>query len=439
MRETFNNWKLWLWQFADADLPLYQRIAKYTLRVIYAVFRDLVGGRITLHAMGLVYTTLLSIVPFLALSFSVLKGFGVHNQMRPALESILLDPLGESAAPIIDSILLFVDNIEVGVLGSVGLGFLIYTVIALVQKVERSFNEIWHVSQTRSLSQRFSNYLSVIMIGPLLVFAALGATAAVVGSEVFAQTSSVEAFSWLFKTVGKLVPYLMIIGLFSFLYVLIPNTRVRLAPALIGGIVAGITWQSLGFGFTLFVASSTNYTAIYSGFAIGIFLLIWLYLVWLVLLVGASVAFHSQHVRQIVLGDEEPSAALDELIGLTIVYRVATNFAAGAAPTINDVESGLSTGPDIVRRMIDKLIANDIVTIAGNQLVPAQPFEKLSMNTLTQIIRSSSQPLPATLLSQPHVEEILQRITVGINEAVDHRSVSEWISESTREDDEAPT
>ena len=120
------------------------------LRTVYAVLRDLGEGQLTLRAMSLVYTTLLSVAPLLALSFSVLKGFGVQNQVRPALLG-LLAPLGEKGVEITDQVIGFVNNIKVGVLGALGLGLLIYTVITLLQKIEHAFNFVWRVKSGRPL------------------------------------------------------------------------------------------------------------------------------------------------------------------------------------------------------------------------------------------------------------------------------------------------
>ena len=161
--------------------PLRRRFV-LALRTVYAVGRDLAEGQLTLRAMSLVYTTLLSLVPLLALSFSVLKGFGVQNQVRPTLLA-LLEPLGEKGVQITDQVIGFVNNIKVGVLGALGLGLLIYTVITLLQKIEQDFNYVWRVKNARPLAQRFSQYLSVLMIGPLLIFSALGVTAAFFGSS----------------------------------------------------------------------------------------------------------------------------------------------------------------------------------------------------------------------------------------------------------------
>src|SRR5690554_4428770 len=143
--------------------------------------------------MSLVYTTLLSIVPLLALSFSVLKAMGVHQRMEPLLYQFF-EPMGPQGMEVAERILGFVDNMRVGVLGSVGLALLVYTVISLVQKIERSFNTIWRVPEMRSMAQRFSNYLSVIMVGPLLMVSAIGVTAAIFSSEIAQTLIAIEPF-----------------------------------------------------------------------------------------------------------------------------------------------------------------------------------------------------------------------------------------------------
>src|SRR5690554_1882630 len=143
--------------------------------------------------MSLVYTTLLSIVPLLALSFSVLKALGVHERMEPFLFQFF-QPMGPQGIQMAERILGFVDNVKVGVLGSVGLALLVYTVISLVQKVERSFNMISHVPEMRSIAQRFSNYLSVIMVGPLLMVSAIGVSATIFSSSFVQTLIAIEPF-----------------------------------------------------------------------------------------------------------------------------------------------------------------------------------------------------------------------------------------------------
>ncbi|VAX04186.1 Ribonuclease BN, partial [hydrothermal vent metagenome] len=263
-------------------------------RIAVAVGRDLAAGQLSLRATSLVYTTLLSLVPLLALAFSMFKAFGVHNQLEPALIS-LLEPLGEKGVEVARQLVQFVENIGVGVLGAVGLAVLIYTVVSTIQKIEGAFNFIWRVSTLRPLLQRISGYLSVVLLGPLLVFVAMSVMATVMSHSLVKELLTVAPLGGLYVAFSKLLPWLLISGAFTVTYLIIPNTRVRVPSALVGGAVAGLLWQAASWGFTAFVVGSTQYTAIYSSFAIIILFLIWLYISWQVLLLGASIAFYYQN------------------------------------------------------------------------------------------------------------------------------------------------
>ena len=245
------------------------------VRTVLILGRDVAKGQLTLRAMSLVYTTLLSIVPLLALSFSVLKAFGVTNQIQPLLLN-LLEPLGEKSQEVALRITGFIENMNVGVLGAVGLGLLLYTSISLIQKIEESLNYIWHTPRSRPLGERFTRYLTVLMVGPILVFSALGLTASLMNMEAVRGLLEFDVLGQLVQALSRLLPYLLIIAAFTFVYVFMPNTRVRFGPALVGGVVGGIAWQSAGWVFAVFIAGSGNYAAIYASFAILILFMIWL-------------------------------------------------------------------------------------------------------------------------------------------------------------------
>src|SRR5210317_2290690 len=134
----------YVWDDDMRELSGWRRYLMFVLRVLHLLIKELMGGQLNLRAMSLVYTTLLSIVPLLAVSFSVLKGFGVHDKLEVLLYN-LLTPLGPSGVEITDKIVTFVDNVRVGVLGSIGFALLIYTVIALLQKIEAAFNFVWQI------------------------------------------------------------------------------------------------------------------------------------------------------------------------------------------------------------------------------------------------------------------------------------------------------
>jgi len=375
--EPPENWP-WTWLYKSG-------------RTAYALVRDLVSGHLALHAMSLVYTTLLSIVPLLALSFSVLKALGVHQRMEPMLYQFF-QPMGPQGIQLAEQILGFVDNMKVGVLGSVGLALLVYTVISLVQKIERSFNMIWRVPDMRSMAQRFSNYLSVIMVGPLLMVSAIGVSATIFSSTVVQTLMEIEPLGSIILFVSRFTPFLLVVGAFTFVYIFIPNTRVKLKYAFVGGLIAGISWQAAGMLFASFVAGSAKYAAIYSSFAIGIILLIWVYLNWMILLLGASIAFYLQNPGSVAKRYKvRLSPELLEKTGLALMWLVAKPFHLGEpAPQQEDLESRLRVPGEVTRSLSDKLIRAGLVSLAGRNgdcLVPACSLEKVTVGKVLDAIR----------------------------------------------------
>jgi membrane protein len=360
-------------------------------RTAYALVRDMVSGHLALHAMSLVYTTLLSIVPLLALSFSVLKALGVHQRMEPMLFQFF-EPMGPQGIQLAEQILGFVDNMKVGVLGSVGLALLVYTVISLVQKIERSFNMIWRVPDMRSMAQRFSNYLSVIMVGPLLMVSAIGVSATIFSSTVVQTLMEIEPLGSIILFVSRFTPFLLVVGAFTFVYIFIPNTRVKLKYAFVGGLIAGISWQAAGMLFASFVAGSAKYAAIYSSFAIGIILLIWVYLNWMILLLGSSIAFYLQNPGSVAKRYKvRLSPELLEKTGLALMWLVAKPFHLGErAPQQEDLESRLRVPGEVTRSLSDKLIRARLISLAGRSgdcLVPACSLEMVTVGKVLDAIR----------------------------------------------------
>lgn len=317
----------WLFEPPDSVIgkPIWQlsRILRYP----YALIRDVARGDLTLRAMSLIYTTLLSVVPLIALSFSVLKGLGYHRDLEPVLYNFL-EPLGDKAYELTGQVMSFVDNVRSGVLGSIGLIFLLYTVISMVQKVEESFNFIWRVEQPRSFGRRFSEYLSVMVVGPAVIVAAIGLLASMTNSSTMRSLSAYEPFGSMLILFGKLTPYLLVIGVFTFMYAFVPNTRVRLRAALIGGVAAGIGWVATGLVFASFVTTSGRTMVIYAGFAIVIVALIWLYVSWLVLLLGAQLAFYVQNPQYLRpgRGEIQLNSSLRERVALSIMYLIVHDF-----------------------------------------------------------------------------------------------------------------
>lgn len=322
--------RLEAWLFEPPDSVIGKPIWKLliVLRYLYALARDVAQGDLTLRAMSLVYTTLLSVVPLIALIFSIFKSLGYHRELEPVLYSFL-EPLGDKAYDLTSQVMTFVDNVRSGVLGSIGLIFLLYTVLSMVQKVEESFNFVWRVEQPRSLGRRFSEYVSVMVVGPAIIVAALGVLASMTSSSIVQSVSQYEPFGSILLFLGKLTPYVLVTGVFTFVYSFVPNTRVRLRAAVTGGLIAGIGWLVSGVVFASFVANSGRTMMIYAGFAVVIVALIWLYVSWLVLLLGAQLSFYVQNPQYLRpgRGEIQLNTSLRERVALSLMYLIVHDYA----------------------------------------------------------------------------------------------------------------
>lgn len=425
-----------IWRGHPASMPPWKAAVVGPVRMLAVLARDLVYGQLTLRATGLVYTTLLSLVPLLALSFSVLKAFGVYNQIDTFLLGFLA-PLGENSTEVTRWIIKFIENLNVGVLGSIGLALLIYTVVSLIQKAEGSFNYIWHVSRLRSFARRFSGYLSVLVIGPVLVFAAVGIGAGIMSTATVQQLLATEPFGGVAYAASKTIPFLMIIGAFTLIYVFGPNTKVQSGSALVGGAVAGALWQGAGWMFAQFAAKSTQYGAIYSSFAILLLFLIWLYVNWLILLLGASIAFYHQHPEYLVLRSGEPrlSNRMRERVGLMAMYLIGKAYRDGAPPwTFTALTRRLSVPMRSLEIVLAAMRQRGLLIQTGNDpaaYVPARDVEAISLPELLDAVRTAGEEPPLNPVSLPasrEIEPILRQIDQAAGESVRHLTLKDLIA-----------
>jgi len=435
-RERFSNLpgklERLIWKTDPDHRPAWQRRLIFGVRLADALVRDLTQGQLTLHAMSLVYTTLLSMVPLLAVSFSVLKGFGVHNQIEPILIQALA-PLGDQSHAIAEKLIGYVDNTNVGVLGSLGLAFLLYSVLSLVSKIELVFNLTWHVERQRGFAQRVTRYLSVLLIGPVLFFSAIGATASARSTAIVQWLLRIEPFGLILEVGAHLLPYALIVLAFGFAYAFVPNTRVKLRSALIGALVAGLLWQSLGYAFATFMAGSTRYTAIYSGLAILILFMIWVYIAWLILLIGASIAFYTQCPEFLATGAREIrlSNRLRERVSLCLATEVASRHLRGLSPcTAEELARTLRLPTSIVRRLLAMLCRDEfLIATAENppRFVPARAPATVSLSALVGSIgrydeRNQNLPTPDC---NPQVIALQEQIEQAVDGALAEQSLAD--------------
>ena len=289
--------KQYIDQFLQADLSELRGLKATLVKVgqcSYGVGRDVMLGQTQLYAMSLVYITLQSVIPILALAVSLLKSLGYQDKLAPMI-SDFLSPMGAKGEELSQQIFSFIDSINIAVLGGFGILVLLYTATSLFRRVEGALNYIWQYAHQRSMVDQFNHYLKIVVLAPIFLILIAGVIPFIVNSKLVNYLVSLNVLNTVLWSGVQLLPFLITVGVIAVFYRVIPNAPVTLRAAVVGALVSAFFWKLSGMLFSTFAMSSARYEVIYSGFAIAILLLIWLFLSWLIFLIGANFSFYWQN------------------------------------------------------------------------------------------------------------------------------------------------
>ena len=326
------------------------------LRIVALAVRGFNENKCKFRASALTFFSLLSIVPVIALMFGIAKGFGLQERVAVQILEKMKgqEEVANNVIAFANSLL---DKTSGGVIAGVGVVFLFWTIISLLGNVEGSFNDIWGVVKPRTFGRKFSDYLVTMLVCPILLAIAGGATIFLSGqiqtlTEKFPVLKDLGPAFWL---VMKLLPYFTIWVSFTFIFIFMPNTKVRFISGLIAGIVAGTLFQLIQWAYVNFQVQITTRYAIYGSFAAMPLFLLWLQISWLIILFGAEVSFAHQNVE---IYEFEPdclsaSHSFKTLLSILITQRLVHRFCAGEKPSN---ASGLSHELEIPVRLVRQLL-----------------------------------------------------------------------------------
>ena len=411
-----------------------------TLRVLrypYAVVRDLARGEINLRAMGLVYTTLLSLIPLLAFSFAILKMFGGHRDLEPIVYEFFRPVGGAGATELTARVVQFANHVSSGVVGSVGLALLAWTLVGTIKKVEDSFNFLWHVEQPRSFARRLAEYTTLLIAGPVLLVAFIGVSHAALESAPVQEVVRLPLLQRLRGTGIILAPYVMVTVFFTALYMMIPNTRVQWRAALTGALAGGILWAAIGKMFTAFVVYSTRLTIVYAGFAFVVTALLWTYFGWLILLAGAQLSFYVQNPAYLRLGLQQLRLSGEELeqLALKLMYFVGrTHVAGGRRWSVNRLADELGLPGVAVAQMAATFErARLLIVTDDDELVPARDIGRIGVYEILEIARSQhSGHVAPRNLAVPPVDRLLASLDEARRNRCGELTLRELVEEAPR-------
>ncbi len=408
--------RVWLWD-RSRESGRWRGAGVRALRVAWLSIENALNNRLPFQASALTFVTLLGMVPALALVFALAKGFGFAETLR----GLLVENLSDYQREILERVLGYVENTRVGTLGAVGLVLLLGTIVTTIASVEDTFNHVWHVREQRPWGRRVTNYLSVLVVVPLLVVAAAATWAGLSSNALVAWLQEVAVVGDLTRLGLRLAPVLALWAAFSFLITFLPNTRVPMRSALVAGLVAAVLWWAVQTIYIRFQVGVAKYNAIYGGFASLPLFMAWLQVSWTIVLYGAEVA-HAHHLcgtgyRPAVLA-RVPTPFETEGLAVSLMEVVAGRFDRGEpAPGVADLAPDLGLDPGEVEALAAPLVARGLLAQdgEGGGLRPGRSLDHITLGDVVAAVHgegpaAAGEPARSRALLEAAEDERLRRL-----------------------------
>ncbi len=356
IKEIIHYFSEEIWVLEHEDLSKTKSFLLKQVKIFILAIKGFSKDRIQLRASALTLYTLLSVVPILSLIFAMAKGFGIeHLIQRELIHSF--QGQEEVLNWIIEYANNFLENTKSGYLAGIGIVILIWSVIQVLGNIESAFNRIWQIKKPRSYVRKFTDYLTVVMVAP--VFMVLASTLTVSISVALNRYSEVYPILEHLSFVVRFIPFVIIWFLFAFIYMVMPNTKVKFKSAFIAGFIAGSFFQLTQWGYIHFQIGVTKYGAIYGSLAALPLFIIWMQISWLIVLLGAEISFANQNIN--LYEYESDSLLLSPRLKKTLTFLIANlvikNFDIGKEPfTSAEISKSLKIPVRLVREIVDSLV-----------------------------------------------------------------------------------
>jgi membrane protein len=362
IRQTKQFFEKDIWKISTKDKhPVFNFFVKQG-RILFIAVKGFNKDKIQLRASALSFYTMISIVPILAMVFGIAQGFGLKEHLSTLLKERL-----QGQEQVLQVLLDFVDRylgrINSGFIAGIGLIILFWSVMKVLGDIESSFNNIWQVKKSRMITRQFTDYISLLVIAPIFLIIASSFNV----SQLESVSNSIAFLHYLdtvLKVLVTILSYTLIWFVFTLIYIIVPNTKVKFVPALIAGIVAGTMFQLLQWGYVNFQSLLSGYGAVYGTFAALPLFMIWLELSWLIVLLGAEISFAYQNAEHYEQEAEETDVSQKQrkTLVLLVAHKIVKNFSEGLAPlNAADIATHLGIPVRIVRELIYDLLNARII------------------------------------------------------------------------------
>jgi membrane protein len=327
------------------------------------------------------------------------------------------------------------DGISTGLLGPLAFALLLWTLLGTIKKVEDSFNFLWRVEEPRSFARRVTEYVTLLIVGPIVVVSFLALSHNALETATAGIGRYMPFFERLVAIGEKVSPYFMVATIFTAVFMLVPNTKVKWKPAIIGGVAAGILWAAVGQLFTALVVYSTRLTVVYALFASLVAALLWTYFGWLILLVGAQLSFYVQNPNYLRMGLTElrMSAVQREQLTLKIMFLVGRAYHDGKTRwTVESLCRHLGMPGIAISRLVHALEDSHLVTLTDDEhLLPARDLGQISIQEIIDIARNEkSGQVGWRNLTIPAVDAISKTMDAAWRKSCGDMSLRDLIEEA---------
>lgn len=373
-----------VWHITDYELSRGKRIPYRLVKVIVIAFRGFSQDKLVVRASALTYSIMLAIVPLIALFIAIGKGFGVENIIENWLQNALIAQ-SELVPFIMEFVDKYLETAQGGIFIGIGIAILLFSVMNFFKQSEKAFNSIWQVEKSRSFLRQFSTYFSALFLIPILVVLTSGLSLFL--NQLLIQLQLANILSPFLKFGVKLMPYFISWIVFSLMYIVIPNTRVKISSGIVAGLIAGTAFQFFQMLYIEGQVYLSRYNMVYGSFAAIPLLMLWLQISCLIVLLGAEISYASQNLQNYEYEGESNTISIryKRFLSLFLTYVIAKRFEQGKPPLRSDEIAATYKLPiRLVNKLLSDLTINKILTeIIDDNLKTKSYQPALDINQLT--------------------------------------------------------
>jgi membrane protein len=420
--------KMGIWEVRLKDLPGLQPLFVRYLRTVILSFRSFRRNDSLRTASVLTYYSVLNFIPLLAVVFAIAKGFGLRRVMQNYImqmaDTAHLDP--EMA----NQVLIFANSVlkhaRGGVIAGVGIALLLWTVISILGKIEDSFNRIWEVKRARTLVRQFTDYMSILVVVPIL-FAVSASATVVIAGQLRSITNEIPFLGYVSSemlVIIKMLPYLATWALLIVLYMVMPNTKVSIRSGLLAGVIAGTGLQIIQFVYLKLQMAISGYSAVYGTFAAMPLFLGWLQISWMIVFYGAEIAHASEYSDTFGIHPDHSKlgGGARRFFMVRIFHLMVKQFQSGESPLdARGIAGSLQIPLKLVEEALDNLKGMRLIIEVVDEkhkdaFQPARPVEDITIDdVLDAYEKSGEDPPPARSDEDKERHDRLKRVSDPVN------------------------